>query len=53
MDSTRGNAERLTETQGGCALWAEREWVQSLLPAKESRPAGRKTPFELEPARAE
>lgn len=27
----RDNHERLTETSGGCALWSQREWVQSLL----------------------
>ncbi|MFZ2413956.1 MAG: hypothetical protein WAW16_07030, partial [Candidatus Cryosericum sp.] len=28
----RDNHERLTETNGGCALWSQREWVRSLLP---------------------
>ena len=27
----RDNHEHLTETQGGCALWIEREWVRSLI----------------------
>ena len=27
----RKNHEKLTETSGGCALWSQREWVQSLL----------------------
>lgn len=31
LKKIRENHGRLTEAQGGCALWAEREWVQSLL----------------------
>jgi MoaA/NifB/PqqE/SkfB family radical SAM enzyme len=27
----RDNHKHLTETQGGCALWIEREWVRSLI----------------------
>ncbi|MGE5551237.1 MAG: radical SAM/SPASM domain-containing protein [Bacteroidota bacterium] len=27
----RENAEQLSETRGGCALWTRREWVRSLL----------------------
>ncbi|NTV90811.1 MAG: radical SAM protein, partial [Clostridiales bacterium] len=27
----RENHEKLNETAGGCALWDNREWVQSLL----------------------
>jgi hypothetical protein len=25
------NRDKLTETAGGCALWANREWVRSLM----------------------
>ncbi|MBN1894880.1 radical SAM protein [bacterium] len=32
LRTIRENHNRLTETRGGCALWANREWVQSLLP---------------------
>jgi MoaA/NifB/PqqE/SkfB family radical SAM enzyme len=31
MKAIRENHHKLTETSGGCALWKEREWVQSLL----------------------
>ena len=30
----RENHEQLSETEGGCALWVEREWVRSLLHTK-------------------
>jgi MoaA/NifB/PqqE/SkfB family radical SAM enzyme len=30
MASIRNNHDRLTETSGGCALWANREWVENL-----------------------
>jgi MoaA/NifB/PqqE/SkfB family radical SAM enzyme len=33
LRTIRENHGRLTETRGGCALWAERDWVRSLLPA--------------------
>jgi MoaA/NifB/PqqE/SkfB family radical SAM enzyme len=33
LKAIRDNHGRLKETRGGCALWAEREWVRSLLPA--------------------
>jgi MoaA/NifB/PqqE/SkfB family radical SAM enzyme len=33
LAAIRENHGRLTETRGGCALWAERDWVRSLLPA--------------------
>jgi hypothetical protein len=33
LAAIRDNHGRLTETRGGCALWAERDWVRSLLPA--------------------
>jgi MoaA/NifB/PqqE/SkfB family radical SAM enzyme len=29
----RENHDRLEETEGGCALWKNREWVRSLLPS--------------------
>jgi MoaA/NifB/PqqE/SkfB family radical SAM enzyme len=32
LAAIRENHSRLTETRGGCALWAERDWVRSLLP---------------------
>jgi len=31
LAAIRDSHERLTETSGGCALWAQREWVRSLL----------------------
>jgi MoaA/NifB/PqqE/SkfB family radical SAM enzyme len=31
MKEIRENHQELTETNGGCALWEKREWVQSLL----------------------
>ncbi len=31
LKKIRENHGRLSEAEGGCALWAEREWVQSLL----------------------
>lgn len=31
LKKIRENPEHLTETRGGCALWNNREWVQSLL----------------------
>ncbi len=38
LRSIRENRESLSETEGGCALWVEREWVHSLLhSASESR----------------
>ena len=37
LAAIRGNHDRLTETRGGCALWAERDWVRTLLaPAPEA-----------------
>jgi MoaA/NifB/PqqE/SkfB family radical SAM enzyme len=30
MTAIRSNHDRLTETSGGCALWANREWVKNL-----------------------
>ncbi len=32
----RANHDELKETSGGCALWAKREWVASLIPTKEN-----------------
>jgi MoaA/NifB/PqqE/SkfB family radical SAM enzyme len=37
LAAIRENHGRLTETRGGCALWAERDWVRSLLPTEEAR----------------
>lgn len=31
LRAIRDNHDRMTETSGGCALWSQREWVQSLL----------------------
>ena len=31
LRAIRENGHQLTETRGGCALWAKRDWVQSLL----------------------
>jgi MoaA/NifB/PqqE/SkfB family radical SAM enzyme len=43
LTTIRQNHDRLKETRGGCALWAEREWVSSLAATssggKTSRPA--------------
>jgi MoaA/NifB/PqqE/SkfB family radical SAM enzyme len=37
LATIRENHGRLTETRGGCALWAERDWVRTLLaPAGEA-----------------
>ena len=37
LAAIRENHGRLTETRGGCALWAERDWVRTLLaPAGEA-----------------
>ena len=39
LRSIRENRESLSETEGGCALWVEREWVRSLLDSRsESSP---------------
>jgi len=35
LAAIRDNHDRLTETNGGCALWSQREWVRSLLPGAE------------------
>ena len=35
LKQIRGSSHHLTETQGGCALWAQRDWVQSLLSTPE------------------
>jgi MoaA/NifB/PqqE/SkfB family radical SAM enzyme len=34
LKTIRENHEQFSETEGGCALWTEREWVQSLLQKK-------------------
>ncbi len=31
LSTIRSNRERLSEVEGGCALWREQEWVRSLL----------------------
>jgi MoaA/NifB/PqqE/SkfB family radical SAM enzyme len=41
LAAIRENHGRLTETRGGCALWAERDWVNTLLaPAETAGAAG-------------
>ncbi|MGZ4948975.1 MAG: radical SAM protein [Halobacteriota archaeon] len=40
LQAIRQNHEQLSETAGGCALWTEREWVRSLLPAPVATKAG-------------
>lgn len=47
LQTIRQQHTSLNETEGGCALWTEREWLRSLLPPKESitvpvRPVGSK-----------
>jgi len=37
LKTIRENHEKLSETEGGCALWVEREWVRSLLHEKSVR----------------
>jgi len=37
LKTIRQNHEQLSETEGGCALWVEREWVRSLLHGKSTR----------------
>ncbi|MFC2156459.1 radical SAM protein [Acidobacteriota bacterium] len=34
----RQNQDHLTEVEGGCALWIEREWVRSLMPQDNNLP---------------
>jgi MoaA/NifB/PqqE/SkfB family radical SAM enzyme len=34
LNAIRQNSQQLKETEGGCTLWAEREWVRSLLRPK-------------------
>ena len=34
LKAIRQNHEHLSETEGGCALWVEREWVRTLLDPK-------------------
>jgi len=36
LKAIRDNHEHLSETEGGCALWVEREWVSSLLNSKKA-----------------
>ena len=31
LEKIRGHHDLLTETKGGCALWTNREWVQTLM----------------------
>jgi MoaA/NifB/PqqE/SkfB family radical SAM enzyme len=42
LQEIRGNHGRLMETSGGCALWEQRDWVQSLL-AHPQTASGEKT----------
>ncbi len=34
LETIRKNHDRLSETRGGCSLWNQREWVQSILQPK-------------------
>ncbi len=43
LKTIRQNHERLSEAEGGCALWVEREWVRSLLHNKSVREISNKT----------
>lgn len=36
LSTIRDNQDKLSETRGGCALWAEREWVESLARKEEA-----------------
>ena len=36
LKAIRQNRENLSEAEGGCALWVEREWVRSLLHTQKS-----------------
>jgi MoaA/NifB/PqqE/SkfB family radical SAM enzyme len=38
LKTIRENHDQLTETEGGCALWDKREWVQSLLSGNQLTP---------------
>jgi MoaA/NifB/PqqE/SkfB family radical SAM enzyme len=40
LQAIRQNHGQLSETAGGCALWTERDWVRSLLPAPVQTEAG-------------
>ena len=44
LEAIRENHGRLTEGEGGCALWVNREWVKSLLPRPTSAEAGHRAP---------
>jgi MoaA/NifB/PqqE/SkfB family radical SAM enzyme len=37
LTTIRANRRMLSETGGTCALWENREWVESLLPGKQAR----------------
>jgi len=41
LRSIRESGEHLSESDGGCALWAKRDWVQSLMAAPEGAPEDR------------
>ena len=38
LRNIRESGEHLSETNGGCALWAKRDWVQSMMAAPGDRP---------------
>jgi MoaA/NifB/PqqE/SkfB family radical SAM enzyme len=40
LRSIRESGEHLSESAGGCALWAKRDWVQSLMAAPEGASGG-------------
>ncbi|MCK5219900.1 radical SAM protein, partial [bacterium] len=37
LKTIRENHEKMSETQGGCALWAERDWVRALLDSSQEK----------------
>ena len=52
LRNIRESGEHLSESAGGCALWARREWVQSLMAAPEGAPAGEQAPAPAAPSAA-
>ncbi len=42
LKKIRENHSRLSEAEGGCALWVEREWLRSLLPGHGVKTPGNK-----------
>ncbi|MGE5485689.1 MAG: hypothetical protein ACM3X4_11810 [Ignavibacteriales bacterium] len=48
LRTIRENHERLSETEGGCALWRNRDWLRSLAPGSPpgSPPGGAEKPHQ-------